>query len=214
MKYIIKIFLILLLTSCTVHDFQTVSGHYRTKGGFEWGSSIILKQDSSFVYNSQVGLIFGQETGKWCVKRNNIILNSDFHPKKDTTPNFYLLDKKINNSSKIEFQLYFPDSTALIGANGLMFYDKDTIFKNVSDISGLMTFPKHEYDSIKISYIIIKDIVIPNSINDYFKIAAVYFPFEHMYEYFENEVWQIRGKYLIDKSKNKYYYEKRFYKIE
>ncbi|WP_321515492.1 hypothetical protein [Marinifilum fragile] len=214
MKKIVKISLLLLLTSCTVYNFRTISGRYRTKGGFEWGSSIILKQDSNFVYNWQIGGLFGKETGKWSLKGNNLILNSDFHRLKDTTPNFYLLDKKINNSSKIELQLYFSDSTELIGANGLMFYDTDTIFKSVSDTIGLMTFPKQDYDSIKISFIGLKDIVIADSTNDYFKIVSVDFPVDYMFEYFENEVWKIRGKRLIDKTKNEYYYEKRFYKIE
>ena len=202
MKQIFKISLILLLTSCTVYNFQTISGRYRTKGGFEWGSSIVLKPDSTFIYDWQTGLIYGHETGKWNLKGDNLVLNSDFHPTKDTTPDFYLLDKKINNSSKIEFQLYFSDSTALIGANGLMFYDTDTIFKSVSDTNGFMTFPKQDYDSIKISFIGVRDIVISNAPNNYFKILSVDFPVDNMYEYFENEVWKIRGKYLIDNSKN------------
>ena len=37
---------------------------------------------------------------------------------------------------------------------------------------------------------------------------------ELMYEFFTNEIWKIRGDYLIDKTKNDCYYEKRFYKVE
>jgi hypothetical protein len=215
MKRIIELILILLITSCTVNNYQTVSGRYRTKGGFEWGSSIILKPDSSFIYDWQIGGLFGYETGDWYIKEDNLMLNSDFRPTKDTTPDFYLLDKQTNNTSDIHIYLYNSNSTdALIGANGLMFFKADTIFESVSDIEGLITFPKYKYDSIKISLVGLKEIEIPHSSYDYFKIAAVAFPVDYMYEYFENELWKIRGNHLIDKSKNKYYYEKKFYKIE
>ena len=215
MKQIFKILIILFLTSCTAHNFQTVSGHYRTKGGFEWGSSIILKPDSNFVYDWQTGLIYGHETGKWNLEGNKIILDSDFRPKQDTTSNFHLIDKKMTESSNIEFQLYFPDSTqALIGADGLMFYGTDTIFNSFSNVNGIMTFPKQEHDSIKITFIGFKDIVIPKSKCDYFKIATVDVLLDNMYEYFDNEVWKIRGKHLIDTSKNEHYYERKFYKIQ
>jgi hypothetical protein len=203
------------MTSCTAYNFQRVSGRYVTKGGFEWGSSINLKPDSNFIYDWQIGGLFGHETGKWNLNGNNLILNSDFHPSIDTTPKFYLLDKQTNNTFKIQFLLYYPNTVdALIGANGLMFFNADTIFKSVSDINGLLTFPKHEYDSIKILFIGLKDILIPYSSYDYFKITSVDFPVDYMYEYFEDEFWKIRGTHLIDKSKNRYYYEKRFYKIE
>jgi hypothetical protein len=214
MRYFIGILIFFLLSSCKTAKFDSVTGKYRTKGGFEWGSNISLNKDSTFIYKWQTGLIYGETTGKWKLSGNNLVLDSDLQPQKDTPSSFYIIDKRNTNSSDIVFDLYFPDSTdVLIGANGLMFHDGDTIRNVFSDIHGNMRFPKQENDSIKILFIGLKDILISDSVNDYFKIATVDNN-GNMYEYFTNETWQVRGNHLIDKSKNQNYYEKRFYKIE
>jgi len=214
MRYIIGILIFFLLSSCKTAKFYSVAGNYRTKGGFEWGSRISIKKDSTFIYLWQSSLVFGETKGKWKLNGNKLILNSDLQPQKDIRPNFHIIDKRNTNSSDIVLDLYFPDSTdVLIGAIGLMFHDGDTIKNVISDINGHMRFSKQENDSIKILFIGLKDILISDSVNDYFKIATVD-DYENMYEYFTNETWKVRGNHLIDNSKNQYYYERRFYKIE
>lgn len=203
-----------LLTSCKSVKFDSVTGNYRTKGGFEWGSHISLNRDSTFIYKWQSGLIYGETIGKWKLEVNNVVLNSDLQPPKDTPTNFNILDKRFTNSSDIVFDLFFPDSTTVLAAaTGLMFHNGDTIRNIISDLNGNMRFPKQENDSIKILFIGLKDILISDSVNDYFKIATIDY-LDNMVEYFTNEPWRVRGNHLIDKSKNQYYYEKRFYKLE
>ena len=213
-KYIVKILVIILLTSCATINQKTITGYYRTRGGFEMGSSIKLNKDSSFVYNWQGGLVYGETTGKWIIKDKELILNSDLQPENDTTPNYCLLDAAKRNSKKITFDLFFPDSMEVMpAATGIMFEEGVKISNQISNMSGQMSFQKHDFDSIKISFVGLKDIIITDSINDYFKIAGVE-NFGSGYEFFTNEIWNIRHKSLIDDTFNRYYYERRFHKIK
>lgn len=214
MKYVIFILTLISTISCSTYRFKTVSGHYRTKGGFEWGSCIDLNQDSIFIYKWQSGLIFGKTTGKWKIEGNNLILNSDLQPQLDTLPNYRIIKTEKNNANKITIDLFWTDSLeVLIGASGLMFYNGDTIERQVSDLNGRMIFKKQVADSLKISYIASRDILMNDFNYDYYKIVTIA-KNELMYEFFTNEIWKIRGDYLIDKTKNDCYYEKRFYKVE
>ncbi|WP_430937300.1 hypothetical protein [Saccharicrinis sp. 156] len=213
-KYIIKISVVALLTSCATINQKTITGYYRTKGSFEMGSSIRLNKDSSFVYNWQGGLVYGETKGKWKIKDKELILNSDLQPENDTTPSYYLIEAAKRNSNKIRFDLFFPDSTEVLpAATGIMFENGVKISNQLSNMSGQMSFQKQDFDSIKISFVGLRDIIITDSINDYLKIAAVE-NFGSGYEFFTNEIWNIRHKSLIDYTFNRYYYEKRFHKIE
>jgi hypothetical protein len=213
MKHLIRVLILLLFTSCSVYIFEPVTGTYRTKGGFEWGSSISLREDNTFTYFWQTGLIFGKTTGKWQIKDKYLILNSDLKPKIDSTPDFILLEAKNLHSKEIKINLYWPDSTALPGAFGIMYKNKDTIYSHTSDIDGQLIFKKQNFDSLKIQFIGLKDIIILDNVNDNLRILTVD-SMEESYEYFNNEKWKIHRDYLIDKTKNTYYYEKKLYKIK
>ena len=127
---------------------------------------------------------------------------------------YRIIKTENNDFNKLTIDLFWPDSLEpLPGASGLMFYDGDTIDGQISDLEGRMILKKQLADSIKISFISLKDIVLTNIDFDYYKIVTIE-DNDNMYEFFTNEIWKIRGDYLIDKTKNDYYYEKRFYKIE
>ncbi len=213
MNNIIYILILIILTSCSSYTFKSVTGNYQTKGGFEWGSMMDLKEDSNFTYKWRVGLFSGETTGKWLIEGNNLILNSDLQPQLSTLPKYRLIIEANNNADKITFDLLWPDTVeALHGAVGFLFYNGDTIDSQVSDIEGRMVFKKQLLDSIKISFIGFKEIILTNINSDYYKIVTLWDD-DEMYEFFTNEIWKIRGDYLIDKSVNDYYYEKRFHKI-
>jgi len=57
MRYFLVILIFFLLTSCGTARFDTVTGKYRSKGRFEWGSDISLKKDSTFIYKWQTGFV-------------------------------------------------------------------------------------------------------------------------------------------------------------
>ena len=215
MKYKYYVLVLIIFTSCSTYKNNDISGFYRTKGGFEWGSSIYLNIDSTFSYKWQVGLIIGVTTGIWSIKNDSLILNSDWQPQEDTVPDYYLIDRSKVDSGEFFFELFFPDTTeALIGANGLMFKNNDTIAWASSDIDGKMLFPLQDFDSIRIYYIGIKSINIVDKDYDYYKIVAVEDSSTYLYEYFTDEKWGILKDTLIDNTENEYYYEKQFYRVK
>ena len=57
-------------------------------------------------------------------------------------------------------------------------------------------------------------IYIPTNSPLYDKVEKMVVNYSNKYEVFTNETWRIRGHYLIDRTKNRDYYEKKFYKIE
>jgi len=215
MKNKFYILLLLFLTSCSAYKNKGVSGYYQTKGGFEWGSSISLSSDSTFSYKWQIGLFVGVTKGKWDVEYDSIILNSDLQPPKDKTPDYYLIDRGIVDSEDIIFELFLSDTTeVLIGANGLMFKNDDTIAKALSDNEGKMLFARQDFDSIKISYLGIKYVNVVDKECNYFKIIALEDSSSYMYEYFTDEKWKIHKNVLIDDTENEYYYEKKMYRTK
>ena len=130
MKYKYYVLVFIIVSSCSTYKNNDVSGFYRTKGGFEWGSSIYLNIDSTFSYKWQTGLIIGVTTGRWSIKNDSLILNSDWQPKEDAVPDYYLIDRSKVDSGEIVFELFFPDTTeALPGATGLMFKNRKMEYK-------------------------------------------------------------------------------------
>ena len=215
MKYKYYVLVLIIFASCSTYRSYDVSGFYRTKGGYEWGSSIYLNNDSTFSYKWQTGLIIGETRGRWSIQNDSLILNSDWQPQKDTTPDYYLIDRNIMDSGEMVFELFFPDTTdALPGANGLMFKNNDTIAWALSDLDGKMLFPRQDFDSIRIYYIGIKGIKIVDKDYDYYKIVAVEDPSVYVYEYFTDEKWGILRDSLIDNTENEYYYERQLYRVK
>lgn len=203
----------LLLTACSTQTYnKSLAGLYRTKGGFEWGSSITINEDSTFKYSWHIGGVLGNTTGKWKTYENWLILNSDLKPQIDTTPDYYVIEAKSTNSEKIKITLYWPDSTPLPGATGIMYQNGGTINSQSSDLNGQMMFNKHHYDSLIIQFIALKTIKIQDNANDLFRIVTTD-DLNDSYEYFINEKWRIVKDGLKDKTRNKNYYEKRFFKI-
>jgi hypothetical protein len=207
-----------MFTSCSRYTIESVSNTYSTKGGFEWGSRIELKNDSTFTYEWQVGLVMGRTSGKWFIDRNKLILNSDFQPQQDTIPNYRLITRRNASTNEIILDLLKPkNKQPLFGAYGLMYYNGDIIDQQTSYNNGRLVFKKQLSDSILIIFPSqnLKEIVLKNINPGYYKIETIEKSiYNHEYEFFTNEIWKIRNKYLIDKTKNKYYYEKRFFKVE
>lgn len=94
-----------------------------------------------------------------------------------------------------------------------MYYKTDTIEKTFSDVEGHIIFHEQPFDSIKIRYISMKNILIHNCKENYLKIMAIEQQ-EYGYQFFTNESWTIKRKKLIDKTKNEIYYKKIYRKID
>jgi hypothetical protein len=201
-----------IFTSCEQVGFNSVSGKYRTKGGFEWGSSIVLNKDSTFTYKEQVGCVFGNITGTWKIEGRNIILNSYLQPEPDTIKDYYIIKSYKDNSNNIIFDLSDGFET-IPGVDGLMFHNGNIIENKYSDINGRLILKNQIADSIKISFVGLRNVVLKNTFNNYYQIKMIVKDFGK-YAFFTNETWRIRGNNLIDKTKNNLYYERRFYKIE
>lgn len=202
--------MLLFITSCLTNKLRTIPGSYKTKGGYPlFSSTIDLMQDSTFVYNKYACLLNIKSTGIWSIKENKLVLNSDLQPYPDSLPNFKVIKAENNNSDKITFDLLSPDTLkALPTAVGFMFYKGDTIDRQLGGLNGKMYFEKKAVDSIKIISVDIKEIVLADIDSDYYRIVAI--KDHNMYEFFTNEICEIRNSSLINKKNNK---KVRYYKV-
>ena len=212
-KMIILLIISFISVNCSTYNVNSVCGKYVTKGGFEWGSSIKLNNDSTFLYNWFVGGSYNETKGKWYLSGKNLILNSDKQPQKDTTPNFYLIEQKKNDKKIITIDIIDKTKEPLVGVNAVMFLKKDTIERTFSNIDGRIIFSKQPFDSIKIQYFLYKNILIHNVDKNYLKIMLVEEQ-EHSYQFFTNENWVLKRRKLINKTRNGIYYEKTYRKVD
>ncbi|WP_288985207.1 hypothetical protein [uncultured Flavobacterium sp.] len=198
--------LLMILSSCKIDD---VTGLYNAKGGFEWGSSLKINNDSTFVFNWQTGLMSGETKGKWKRKDNILILNSEQQPIKDTLPNFFIKRQYDTNSDSISFKIFWPHLEPLPSTNCSVFAKGQKIIEKTGDNDGNIVLLKVDCDSIKIQFIGLRDIVLKSRFKNNIEIITRDLP-ETGYEYFTDKTLKIRKDRLIFKTKNIYYIEKTY----
>ena len=208
MKHLLIFFLLLLIisSSCKIENF---SGLYNAKGGFEWGSSLKINNDSTFVFSWQTGLMGGKTKGKWKKKDNILILNSEKQLIKDTLPNFFIRRQYDTNLDSISFRIFWPDLEPLPSTYCSVFLKGQKILEKTGDNDGKIILPKVDYDSIKIQFIGLRDIVIKPGFKNYIEIVSRDLP-ETGYEYFTDKTLKIRKDRLVFKTKNIYYIERTY----
>ena len=212
-KILILMIISFISINCSTYNIDSLCGKYVTKGGFEWGSFIKLNKDSTFLYTRFVSGSINETKGKWYSSGNKLVLNSEKQPQKDTTPNFYLVEKQKNERKLITIDLIDNTKEPIVGASAIMFAKTDIIEKTFSDIEGRIVFFKQPFDSIKIQYFVFKNILIHDVEDNYFKIMTVEKQ-EIGYQFFTDEKWTIKRRKLIDKTKNEIYYEKTYRKVD
>jgi len=203
MKHITIILLFIYFFSSCINKRKYIQGCYKTETKFELGSWFCIENDSVFSFTWQCGLITGKTKGKWKVKNNKLILNSELQPIIDTTGDYKLKDKKNTNSDYWTFELFTPyNKTKLEGANGYTYIDGKIKNSYISDNEGILIIPKNPIDSIIISYIGLKEITIKPDIYDFYSIMMNEYSYDIMYEFFTKTKWIIRRNYLISRGFN------------
>ncbi len=212
MRSLAVLLIFLIFTSCSPVSYNSAAGKYQTKGGFEWGSNLVLGIDSTFTYRDYVGGYTGGNTGTWKPAGKKIILNSYLQHNQDTTEEYYIIKSYNDNSQKITFDVTDGIET-MPGANGLLFQNGNIIESKWSDVDGRIIFTNHIADSITIFFIGFKKVVLTGKITNYCNVKMVQDNYANAI-IFTNETMKVRGNKLIGRSKHTFYFDKRFYKIE
>jgi len=212
--------LIFIFSACKV---ENINGLYRTKSGFEWGSSLEINPDSTFIYHWSVSMDHGLTTGRWQRNKNLLILNSEKQPKPDTLPNFKIKSQYETKSDSLNVKIFLSDSTFITSS---VFY---LLYKNgkenagvVKAINGNVSFLKQDFDSLRILGSNYRDISLSKGYKDVVLYSKTINNLEIIlriapdwgYEYFSNRVIEIKNRRLISTGVNVYYQDRYFRKVK
>ncbi len=213
MKFLVILLclLILIFSACKV---ENIHGLYKTKGGFEWGSSIQINSDSTFTYKWHVSMDHGLTAGKWRINKNLLILNSEKQPKLDTISDFEVKNQFETKSDSIKIKVFLSDSTFITSnAFCLLYKDGKEKLRVVKAINGNISFLKQDFDSLRIlgsNYRDIssskgyKDALLNLKTKNNLEIILSIAP-DWGYEYFTNKPMKIKNGKLISMVDNVYY---------
>ena len=207
-------FLIFISCSSTKNlTTQQITGKYKWNGIYGIGSTIELKADQTFEYNSQIGLIGSTTFGTWEKEGIQITLNSNLQPPENGIDNYEIIETEKNESDFLFIKVIGPDNESVPFAACFLKQDTVTLTGASTDFQGITNLPMLKADSLIISFIGYKTIRhrLDSSFSAYiFKMKER----SECYEYFTDEKWTFKNGRLYDPSikKDKYvrkdYYER------
>ena len=197
MRLVFLIFFLFLFLNCSVKR-NNIIGEYHYDGPYDIYKKIAINNDSTFVFEWFAGLAGnGVTTGKWELKGKYLRLVSDIQP--ENNPDYYLLKELIKSNDSIEIKII--DSLGeVVAANCVTYLDENLSQYSVSDLNGIVKFPKHNFNKIFVSFTGYNDIVF------YPKSEVInFFEFQMKektrFVYFINEKWKVKkGKLQSEKS--------------
>ncbi len=173
------------------------------------GSSIELKENQTFEYNWQTGLIGGTTCGTWKREGNKISLKSEFQPSQKGT-DYEIIKSENHNLDTLKIKVFSSDNEILSFASCVLQLDKKTIAYTSTDLQGIATLPKVTADSLIISFIGYKTIQHPLNKNmTYYELKMK--ESDEYYEYVTNEIWIYKNDRLYDLSIKKDKFKKNYY---
>lgn len=197
MRLVFPIFFLFLFLNCSVKRSNLI-GEYHYDGPYDVYEKIAINKDSTFVFEWFAGLAGnGITTGKWELKDKYLRLVSDIQP--ENNPDYYLLNELIKTNDSIEIKI-FDNLGEVVAANCTTYLDENLNQHSVSDLNGIVKFPKHNFNKIFVSFVGYNDIVFyPKS------EASNFFEFQMKektrFIYFINEKWKVKkGKLQSEKS--------------
>lgn len=215
MKTFIQFILLCFLISCSITksiEKKNITGKYTLHKFFEIGSTLELNEDSSFIYDWQLGLMNGITTGYWSIKGRKLVLNSVLQPN-DKEIELVKFEKRNSDSILIKIVDIQNEGIPFV----VCFLKKDTSYVSIrkTDYDGYVTLPRiNDVDSLMFKFVE-KD----KKINFKLDFSNSYFEFktrENMryYEYFTNKVLIIKNDKLYDRDirKSKYVYNNHYKK--
>jgi len=166
---------------------------YNRYWDFENYTTISLKQDNTFTFSGQEGCLFLKTEGIWSLFDEKLIIESypDTFKKEVST---VMQEKMINNDS-VEIIVNDNAGEPLCGCYIEAFKDSLNITKNNTGIDGIAYIDKHEYDSIRISFIGYTPLVYTGKCN-YIEIKIGLS--ESALFRLEKQYWNVKRDKLID----------------
>lgn len=200
---------LLSVQSCKTLSFYDAAGTYRYDLGFEKGTIVQLKEDSTFYYRSQAGLMFWTASGKWQLKQDEIILDS-FGQKDVRIRSFVnyqaLIDTTATRIIAYENESKDPISFSITPySNG---HPQPTLQSTKNEFSLSQNF-----DSLKLNTLAFYPLTIKKSKYNSYEIIFVFNEIENNSINFKNVVWKLNGNQLIDDTRINYLKKIKYRKI-
>jgi len=216
MKKLFVILTSLIFVSCSSTKHLTseqIIGKYQWDGFYGVGSTIELKEDQTFEYNWQAGLIWGTTFGTWEREGTKIILNSEIQPSENGIENFEIIRTERRSSDSLSIKVFGTDNETVPFADCVLKGDTTTLARASTDFQGETMLPRLDVaDSLIISFVGYKLIrhKLNSTISTYvFKMKEA----NHYYEYFTNETWTYRnGRLYYPSIRKDRYVKKNYYK--
>jgi hypothetical protein len=198
MKRIPLIFLLTFTFSCSLMkelEMSDVVGEYEYSDRISYYSTVQLKADSTFNFNSGVGLSSSVSSGKWSVKGRRVILNS-FQKKHEKG---YVLIHSVGGELSDSITLNIVDVNGdELPFSKIRFVDGSTNKTIILDFNSSITILKSDYDSIYVRPFYCPEMGVSvkelnsESITIQFDQGLVY------YHYFLNEKWRFKNNRLYN----------------
>ncbi len=201
---------LITLQSCKTLLFNDAVGTYAYDIGFERGTIFQLKEDSTFKYRSQEGLIFWTASGKWRLKKDEIILNS--FDQKDIKIRSFVNYKALIDTTVTRLIAYENETKDPINFSVTPYYNGNPKPKIQSSNNELTL--SEDFDSLKLNALTFYPITIKKSKYNAYEIMFVFNAIENNSITFKNAIWKLKGNRLVDDAKINYSRKISFRKIE
>lgn len=200
--------LVILVSSCQSANLPKKGflGKYQNTVIYGVESNITLKTNHSFIYNWQMGLLYGTTTGNWKLDGNQLVLNSNLQPSKED--NFTTQKRTSTNTKQFEIKVIEKNwQEELLFVDCLSMNDTLILDSTSTDFDGNCMLPVNEHAN-KLVFLCVgyKTVEIPIS-----QLTSNSFILEmklknEPYVYFTNQKWKFkRGKLYTPNIKNGYY---------
>ncbi len=190
---------------------EKIIGKYQHRGIYGVGSNIAIREDNTFTFHWQTGLVGGTTNGNWELRGNKLILNSDEQPEES----FKIIEREKTNVNQFEIKVIDKkEKYGLIGVSCLLMSDTTFIKGKSTDVNGNCILPFDENSNkLQIRYLGYKSVEIPiNKLTSNSFILEI--KEEDYYRYFTNREWKVKRGRIYDPEirKDKYvktnYYER------
>ncbi len=212
-KYLILIILIILFFSCKSIKIEKeeIIGKHQYHGIYGVASNITLKEDNTFTYHWQTGLIGGTTNGNWELNGNKLILNSDKQPVKEE--DFKIRERDETNLNQFEIKIIDEkEKYELVAVSCLLMNDTTFIKGKSTDVNGNCILPFDEISNkLQISYLGYRPVEIPiNQLTSNSFIIEIKEERDY-YRYFTNREWKVKRGRIYDPEIRKDKYVKKNY---
>lgn len=200
----ITLFTCAFLMTCSISkNLNNLHGRYEWVSIRDVGADLRINPDNTFDYNWQYGLSSGITKGKWEIKNNQLILNSERQPTENAHTLISNIPNKIDSFEILVKNKKYGESMPL----AICCLMKDTIILEavVADEMGLCQLNRNnQAENIKIQYVGYHSPIIELS-----KLESPSFIIElveeSFYEYFTNHTLKIKRGKIYDPKKRATY---------